>query len=77
MTDADRIQDYALDEARSLLQRFETATLPGLLGEASRLAREAHGFNISYSRKVFIPLTQLCRDTCGYCTFAKTPRPLK
>ena len=29
---------------------------------------------MSYSRKVFIPLTQLCRDVCHYCTFAKAPR---
>ncbi|HTE15934.1 MAG TPA: 7,8-didemethyl-8-hydroxy-5-deazariboflavin synthase CofG, partial [Burkholderiales bacterium] len=32
---------------------------------------------ISYSRKVFIPLTRLCRDVCGYCTFAKAPQPSK
>jgi FO synthase len=31
---------------------------------------------ITYSRKVFIPLTRLCRDRCGYCTFATTPRRL-
>lgn len=29
---------------------------------------------MTYSRKVFIPLTHLCRDVCGYCTFAKAPR---
>ena len=33
------------------------------------------GPRISYSRKVFIPLTKLCRDNCGYCTFAHPPRP--
>jgi FO synthase len=31
---------------------------------------------VSYSRKVFIPLTELCRDVCHYCTFAKTPHRL-
>ena len=36
-----------------------------------------HGSLVSYSRKVFIPLTQLCRDVCGYCTFAHAPRPGK
>ena len=41
------------------------------------LRDRGHRQNISYSRKVFIPLTQLCRDTCGYCTFAKTPSRLK
>ncbi|BFM07778.1 5-amino-6-(D-ribitylamino)uracil--L-tyrosine 4-hydroxyphenyl transferase CofH [Halioxenophilus aromaticivorans] len=34
------------------------------------------GTNITYSRKVFIPLTKLCRDVCHYCTFAQTPRAL-
>jgi FO synthase len=33
------------------------------------------GPRVSYSRKVFIPLTKLCRDNCGYCTFAHPPRP--
>ena len=32
---------------------------------------------ISYSRKVFIPLTKLCRDVCSYCTFAQAPQPGK
>ena len=34
----------------------------------------AHGRLVSYSRKVFIPLTKLCRDVCHYCTFAERPR---
>ncbi|MEP7098096.1 MAG: radical SAM protein, partial [Dokdonella sp.] len=34
----------------------------------------AHGGVVSYSRKVFIPLTHLCRDVCHYCTFAQSPR---
>ena len=38
--------------------------------------RDAHfGPRVTYSRKVFIPLTKLCRDNCGYCTFAHPPRP--
>ncbi len=41
---------------------------------ASTLRR--HGRRISYSRKVFIPLTRLCRDSCHYCTFATAPRHL-
>ncbi len=36
--------------------------------------RDAHwGHVVTYSRKVFLPLTNLCRDTCGYCTFARNP----
>jgi len=42
---------------------------------AARLRDQAHGRLVSYSRKVFIPLTQLCRDVCHYCTFAHPPRP--
>ena len=51
------------------------APLAELCGEACRLRDEGHGARISYSRKVFIPLTHLCRDVCAYCTFAKPPRP--
>lgn len=45
----------------------------GLFAEASRLRDDGRGRTITYSRKVFIPLTTLCRDTCTYCTFAKPP----
>ena len=41
---------------------------------AAALRDQGHGANISYSRKVFIPLTKLCRDSCHYCTFAQPPR---
>src|SRR5437763_3628225 len=41
---------------------------------AAALRDAGHGPLISYSRKVFIPLTQLCRDVCHYCTFAHPPR---
>ncbi len=48
--------------------------LSGLMADASRLRDRGHGRLISYSRKVFIPLTHLCRDVCHYCTFAERPR---
>jgi FO synthase len=41
---------------------------------AESLALAGFGETVTYSRKVFIPLTQLCRDVCHYCTFAKAPR---
>ncbi len=50
--------------------------LPGLLAEAAALRDAGHGNLVTYSRKVFIPLTELCRDVCHYCTYAKTPRRL-
>src|SRR3954463_12252032 len=46
----------------------------GLMRVAASLRDKAHGNLVSYSRKVFIPLTQLCRDVCHYCTFATPPR---
>lgn len=42
---------------------------------ASEIRDRAFGPRITYSRKVFVPLTKLCRDNCGYCTFAHGPRP--
>ena len=49
--------------------------LEPLLWAAHQVRLEGHGQRISYSPKAFLPLTQLCRDNCGYCTFAKPPRP--
>ena len=44
-----------------------------LMAHARRLRDEGRGRVVTYSRKVFIPLTTLCRDRCTYCTFAKPP----
>ena len=49
--------------------------LPPLMRRAAALRDHGSGRAVSYSRKVFIPLTQLCRDVCHYCTFAHPPRP--
>ncbi len=46
-----------------------------LMQQAAALRDEGFGQHITYSRKVFIPLTRLCRDVCHYCTFAAPPRP--
>ncbi|MBD0318504.1 MAG: 7,8-didemethyl-8-hydroxy-5-deazariboflavin synthase, partial [Thermoleophilia bacterium] len=50
------------------------APLDELLTEARQLRDEGHGRLVTYSPKVFIPLTVLCRDVCHYCTFARPPR---
>jgi len=57
-------------------EAFELVEEPweGLAGEARRLRELGHGGLVTYSPKVFIPLTKLCRDVCGYCTFARPPR---
>ena len=52
----------------------EDCDVDGLMARAAALRDEGHGGLITYSRKVFIPLTQLCRDVCHYCTFAHPPR---
>src|SRR3954465_3447499 len=53
------------------------APLPELMPEAARIRDTAHGDRVTFSPKVFIPLTMLCRDRCGYCTFAKPPARLE
>lgn len=40
---------------------------------ASEIRRARWGRTVTYSRKVFVPLTNMCRDTCGYCSFVKHP----
>ncbi len=47
--------------------------LTSLLSEATKKRDSVFGKRITYSPKVFIPLTHLCRDKCGYCTFAQPP----
>ena len=47
--------------------------IDSLLDSASALRDEFKGSDITYSRKIFLPITNLCRDRCGYCTFRKDP----
>jgi 7,8-didemethyl-8-hydroxy-5-deazariboflavin synthase CofG subunit len=49
------------------------AELDSLLDAASALRDQFKGRTVTYSRKVFLPITNLCRDRCGYCTFRKDP----
>src|ERR1700749_1463707 len=68
-----------LDPAEAtVLLHARGAALDDLLGYAARtrdagLAAAGRPGVITYSKKVFIPLTRLCRDRCGYCTFATVP----
>ncbi len=66
MTDAGTAEGWAhaliLQPVESLMEQAEAMTLASF------------GATVTYSRKVFIPLTHLCRDVCHYCTFAKAPR---
>jgi FO synthase len=62
------------DQALALAEFTDTAALASVAAEI-----RDRGFHnvVTYSRKVFIPLTHLCRDVCHYCTFAQVPRKVK
>ncbi len=62
--------------AQQALALADDDNLQGLMAQAAALRDGGHGAVISFSRKVFIPLTQLCRDVCHYCTFAQTPKKI-
>ena len=65
----------SIEETEALLAA-RGESLGQLMAVASHLRDLGHGTTITYSRKVFIPLTMLCRDHCHYCTFAKPPARL-
>ncbi|HIG41834.1 MAG TPA: 7,8-didemethyl-8-hydroxy-5-deazariboflavin synthase subunit CofH [Gammaproteobacteria bacterium] len=67
-------QQLSDDEVMALARSNNTAAL---MQAASVIRDRGHNNTVSYSRKVFIPLTHLCRDVCHYCTFAQVPRKLK
>src|SRR5436309_12977439 len=51
-----------------------SAPLDELMAAAREVRERERGRLVTYSPKVFIPLTKLCRDVCHYCTFARPPR---
>jgi FO synthase len=61
------------EEASDVCARMSAMPAADLFRRSTDMALQGHGRVISYSKKVFIPLTRLCRDVCGYCTFATTP----
>jgi FO synthase len=66
--------------AAASLDAFDPFRLPqaasALICRAAALRDQGHPQLVTYSRKVFLPLTQLCRDSCHYCTFARAPKRL-
>jgi FO synthase len=72
---AERGVALSLDETTALLGA-RGDDLERLLTVAARSRDLGHGDVVTYSRKVFVPLTMLCRDHCHYCTFAKPPAKL-
>ena len=61
----------------SIRQHVLEAPLDQLLTDARAIRDKHFGTRVTYSPKVFIPLTMLCRDKCGYCTFAQPPARLE
>ena len=59
-----------------MIEELEGAPLDELMARARQVRDRQHGTRVTYSPKVFIPLTMLCRDKCGYCTFAQPPARL-
>ena len=71
---AERAMAGERPDAVSAMALAERADTEALMAAAAALRDRGHGNVVSVSRKVFIPLTQLCRDVCHYCTFARPPR---
>jgi 7,8-didemethyl-8-hydroxy-5-deazariboflavin synthase CofG subunit len=71
----DRVAQGRLPDAAEATALLDTPAerVPILLGAAAALRDRGRGRRITFSAKVFIPLTTLCRDYCGYCTFRKDP----
>ena len=67
----------ALLSDEAVLALAATSDTAALMEVAAQLRDIGHQNAVSYSRKVFIPLTHLCRDVCHYCTFAQVPRKLQ
>ena len=59
-------------EAYALIES-PAAALGDLLARAGELRDRGRGRTVTFSKKVFVPLTTLCRDYCGYCTFRRDP----
>jgi FO synthase len=65
-----------LDDSEARELATQSADDPhAVIGPAGEVRDAVTGPRITFSKKVFIPLTKLCRDACGYCTFAHPPRP--
>jgi len=71
--DAEPLPVGAAVAAMERVERAPETILEPLLEAAQESGRRGHGRVISVSKNVFIPLTNLCRDRCGYCTFAVAP----
>src|SRR6266567_9367204 len=65
--------EMSRDIAYALIRAQGGDESDSLMAAAAELRNRVKGRRITYSRKVFIPLTNLCRDYCGYCIFRRDP----
>jgi len=68
-----KLSGLAQADTGTIMDALARVTLPEILDAANAMTLAGKGTLVTYSRKVFIPLTQLCRDVCHYCTFAVPP----
>ena len=64
---------FALQNEAYQLMTVQGSEILDLMRLASSFRDQEKGRTVTYSRKIFIPLTNMCRNTCGYCTFVKSP----
>jgi FO synthase len=69
----DHLRDSQTLDRNTAFHLASEAPLNDLLSAAAELRARGKGTTITFSKKVFIPLTTLCRDYCSYCTFRKDP----
>jgi FO synthase len=69
--DGDPLDRASAVEIAERLERDSASVLEALLEAGRALGLRGHGCEITFSKNIFIPLTNLCRDRCAYCTFAK------
>ena len=72
-TSLEPLHDRSRLTAADAIALLEGADLSAMMEVAAALRDRGHASLVSFSKKVFIPLTQLCRDSCHYCTFAHPP----
>ena len=65
---------FEFADAAIIAGRLENISLHDLMDRSEAITLDAFGPLVTYSKKVFIPLTKLCRDVCHYCTFAESPK---
>lgn len=70
----ERVLEGGRIDDSDILSLADCNDLEALVASARAVRDHGHGDLVTVSRKVFIPLTHLCRDVCHYCTFAKAPR---